>query len=425
MLSEHVRRLVQQEYAVLLERRGRIAVGLGVAVYLVHSITDWFQFHSLEPIIIRVVTAVLLVAIFGLSYHPRLERFRLFLASTAYVVAFGGFELIIVRQRAFDSVYADAFDQFFIAYCVLIPAPALHAAVVGLLYVAIYNVPEFIYTGHVAEVAFSVASAGSEMVLLITGRHIANTLWERQIVTRINLEETSRQLLQSEKMSALGRVTAGIAHELNNPLAIIGANLVAIERAAQPDGGAAVLQAIARLRIGVERISSVVNRLRQYVSPSRGEMKAADLAEILDLSRNLIEEKLRAKAVAFHGTWKTGLLVDCDPQSLTHVFVNVLDNACDAVQVGGNIWLTAGTADGRVTVTIRDDGPGIPHELRTKIFDPFFTTKEPGAGTGLGLALSKQIIDKHHGRIEVAGETPGARVSVVLAASKSYTVSSA
>jgi signal transduction histidine kinase len=392
-----------------------------MALYFVHSLTDWFQFHALEPIIIRVVTIILIVVLFGISLFPRFARYRLVITSIGFVLAFSGFELIVLRQRAFGSIYADALDQFFIAYCILIPAPALHASIVGVAYAAMDIAPSFAVTGNLREAAFASFGDATTIVLLITGRHIANKLWEQQVLARIELEATGRQLLQSEKMSALGRLTAGIAHELNNPLAIIGANLVVIERAGTSTE--TVRDAIGRLRIGIQRIAAVVNALRSYVSPSRGEVKTVDLGGVLELSVSLLEERARSKSVTLHRNWASGLLVDCDAPSLTHVFVNTLDNACDAVAPGGHVWLSAQQDGATVVIHVRDDGPGIPPEHRSKVFEPFFTTKEPGAGTGLGLALSKQIVDKHGGHIEVGPANPGTEVTVVLTASKAHIAS--
>ena len=111
------------------------------------------------------------------------------------------------------------------------------------------------------------------------------------------------------------------------------------------------------------------------------------------------------------------MMLICDPQTLSHVFVNILDNACDAVALGGNIWVSSEVkADGALEVSVRDDGPGLDVSLRDRIAEPFVTTKDPGKGLGLGLALCKLIIEKHSGKLEIANRHPGVEAKVIFPA---------
>jgi C4-dicarboxylate-specific signal transduction histidine kinase len=139
--------------------------------------------------------------------------------------------------------------------------------------------------------------------IFLIGRHIANKLWEREFRARQQSESYYKSLLQSEKTAVLGRLTAGLAHELNNPLAIIASNLVSIERAAahlssageadEIEGARAALsRALDRLRMGANRLYSINSMLRQYISPPRQEMRPTDVKDILELAIGLVEPKV-------------------------------------------------------------------------------------------------------------------------------------
>ncbi|MBI3302864.1 MAG: GHKL domain-containing protein [Deltaproteobacteria bacterium] len=302
------------------------------------------------------------------------------------------------------------------------------------------------------ELGILAVSLGGAVTIGLVSRYIANTLWEGEFSARQQLQQaltelqtTQRQLVQAEKMAALGWLVAGVAHELNNPLSVIAANLRPLERAAEAlakdradgktDASEAAHQTIIRsvelLRRGVERAAGVVQNLRQYSTASRGHYTLTDLNAVIEMTVSLVASKEREKDVTIHRQYGALAPVMCDAQSLSQVFVNVLENACDAVAQSGNIWVRTEMSLGRnshaslpegkasVVITISDDGSGVPSEHLAKLFDPFFTTKSPGAGMGLGLALARRIIEDHGGQIEVANGSPGAVVSIILPATSS------
>jgi len=157
---------------------------------------------------------------------------------------------------------------------------------------------------------------------------------------------------------------------------------------------------------GAERTAAIVKDLRSFSHLGEAVRKSADLHEGLDVTLRLLEPRWRGR-IEVHRDYGDLPAIECDPGQLNQVFVNVLANACDAIQGDGNIWITTRAIGAHVMIAIRDDGPGIPPEVLAHVFDPFFTTKEVGSGSGLGLAISHTLIGGHGGRIAVES-VPGA-----------------
>lgn len=415
--------------AELLTKRVRIAGLIGVTVYPFHSFGDWTAFHDPVTVKIRLATTVVLGCIFGLCFSRWAVRRQLALVTTAFLVAIGGFQAIICYKHAFDTMYANAFDQFYATFCVLIPATTAQTAAVGLGAIAISTLPQVYMTGGVAEGTLIALSYATDFAIFLIGRHIANRLWESQFLAKQESETYYARLVQSEKMVALGRLAAGIAHELNNPVAIISSNVVSIERSAKQlssgltaelaaGTGAQLSRAVERLRLGITRLCSVNEQLRQYVSPPRQEVRAVDVRELLDIAVSLVESKAHQKGITIHREGTATASLTCDPQSLSHVFVNLLDNSCDATRPQGNIWLRLiCQPNGSVQIEVADDGSGFPESLMERLGEPFVTTKEAGKGIGLGLAVSKLIVEKNSGKLDLANRHPGAVATVTFPAS--------
>jgi len=160
------------------------------------------------------------------------------------------------------------------------------------------------------------------------------------------------------------------------------------------------------MKRGAERTASIVRDLRTFSRLGEAVRKATDLHDGIEVSLRLLESRWRDRIVV-HRDYGDLPPVECDAGQMNQVFMNVLANACDAIHGPGNLWITTRADAHAVTVTIRDDGPGIPIDLLGRVFDPFFTTKDVGHGTGLGLAISHSVINAHGGRIEV-DSAPGA-----------------
>ncbi len=264
-----------------------------------------------------------------------------------------------------------------------------------------------------------------------------------QLIQRVReytqeLKQTQSQLIQTEKMSSLGQMVAGIAHEINNPVNFIGGNidyanqyiqdltdLVTLYQEYYPNPPDAILERIedieleflredlpktlSSMKMGADRIHEIVVSMRNFSRSDDGNMKSADIHEGIDSTLVILNHRLKQGIQVIKQYGKLPA-VECSPAQLNQVFMNVIGNAIDALEevkkgdkgYSPTIWIsTEATADNTVTVKIRDNGPGIAAAYAQQIFDPFFTTKSIGKGTGLGLAISYQIVAKHHGKIEV------------------------
>ncbi len=264
-----------------------------------------------------------------------------------------------------------------------------------------------------------------------------------QLIQRVSeytqeLKQTQSQLIQTEKMSSLGQMVAGIAHEINNPVNFIGGNidyanqyiqdladLVTLYQEYYPNPPDAILQHIedieleflredlpqtlSSMKMGADRIREIVVSMRNFSRWDDGNMKSADIHEGIDSTLVILNHRLKQGIQVIKQYGKLPA-VECSPAQLNQVFMNVIGNAIDALEevkkgdkgYSPTIWIsTEVTADNAVTVKIRDNGPGIAPGCAQQIFDPFFTTKSSGKGTGLGLAISYQIVAKHQGKIEV------------------------
>lgn len=231
------------------------------------------------------------------------------------------------------------------------------------------------------------------------------------------LKDTQVQLMQSEKLASLGQLVAGVAHELNNPIGFVHANLSLLDEfipklvAAEKSGGdsrqlrEAINKLISRSREGTERVRKIVQDLRTYSRMDQAELQDVDLHEEIERTLTLMEPRFKA-GIEVVRDYDELPQVRCYPGQLNQVFLNLLMNACDALSEGGTVTIATRRSALGVRFQVHDDGPGIPPELQNRIFDPFFTTKEVGKGTGLGLSLSHGIVERHGGRISVTSE-PG------------------
>lgn len=221
------------------------------------------------------------------------------------------------------------------------------------------------------------------------------------------LKETQLQLINSEKMASLGQLVAGVAHEINTPVASIKSNngLLAklIPQIENPEISE-IMQEINQIDSeAIERISKMVYSLKKFVRLDEAELQEADINKELDLTLDLIrhETKNRIEIVKNYGKLP---LIKCYPNMLNQVFTNILINACQAIDGKGTIIISTSYQGETLTVSIKDTGKGIPEEEISKIFSAGYTTKGVGIGTGLGLAICSKIIEKHNGKIIVNSE---------------------
>ncbi len=228
----------------------------------------------------------------------------------------------------------------------------------------------------------------------------------------LRLRETQMELVRSGRLAALGAMAAGVAHEINNPLATIQGNLDILELKVQR--GLDCSAEIDRLRSQAERMRGIVVNLLTLAREHRAELEPTDPLAVARRVLGEKESKARGKGVRLADEAPDGLPpVAANPDRLAQVFENLLDNALKVTPEGGVVALRAGVGDTTVWLTVADTGPGVPPEHREKIWNPFFTTR--GSGTGLGLSIAHALVEEHNGQIYL--ESPpggGATFTVTL-----------
>ncbi len=219
------------------------------------------------------------------------------------------------------------------------------------------------------------------------------------------LDLRQQQLIQSAKMAAVGSLTSGIAHELNNPLNNIG--LIAetlIESFAEHDDKQK-LSLLEQISTQTERASSTVRNLLDFTRKDKPAFAKVTVSDLIRDTARLLANEMKLAGVELHIDMDLSLpSVMGNPRNIQQVFLNLMLNAIQAMPEGGQLRIGGRIDDSFLRVDIQDTGVGIPEENLAKVFDPFFTTKEPGVGTGLGLAVSYGIMESHGGKITVESE---------------------
>ena len=246
------------------------------------------------------------------------------------------------------------------------------------------------------------AKDGSRRNLLITPRPVKGT--DRYILVQRDITQfkaLEKKFYESQKLAAIGQLSAGIAHEVRNPLSSIKMSLQILEKRMRPEGNNSKRFKIARRE--VEHLETLVNDILIYAKPSDPVKQPSSVKKVIDHALAMAEKSVADKHIRVERAFEKDLpLLDADPAMMEQAFLNIYHNAIDAMEDGGTLSISARQEDDRVCVEIKDDGCGISREDMPYIFNPFFTKKS--SGTGLGLAQIKKIIDLHQGTIEISSK---------------------
>lgn len=233
------------------------------------------------------------------------------------------------------------------------------------------------------------------------------------------VEERTREFVRAARLAGLGTMAAGIAHEINNPLASIASCAEGLERrlAKGAVDGEAQREYLRIIAKEAYRAHEITSRLLDFARAENGARVSFGAEELMRELRVLLEHRLRSRQLELDVQIETDLpRLSGNPSEMKQVLLNLIHNAIDASPQGGRVMVRWTHVGAEVRLEVEDQGPGIPAELRERIFDPFFTTKEPGQGTGLGLAIVHRIVTAHSGRIEVQDTGHGALFRVQLPA---------
>ena len=233
----------------------------------------------------------------------------------------------------------------------------------------------------------------------------------RDITVERKLEQ---QVVQSERLAAMGAMIGGVAHELNNPLtAIMGVS----ELLQDTETNEASRKQLAMLQQQARRAAEIVQNLTYFSRPPAPGKSRINLVEVVERTLNLHAYSLRKNNITVDFLKEAGVPYALgDPHQLMQVFLNLIVNAEQAIREvrdKGTLRIRLGKGDNSVWVSFHDDGPGIPKETLASIFDPFYTTKRPGRGTGLGLSICKSVMKEHNGSVEASNSPEGGAVFTV------------
>jgi signal transduction histidine kinase len=250
---------------------------------------------------------------------------------------------------------------------------------------------------------------------LANAHHLQQQLAHKNQILEATLEqlkETEGQLVHSEKLASLGRMSAGIIHEINNPLNFAKTGLFTLKRVAgslEQQEKLEFLDVLRDIEGGINRIIHIVSDLRTFTRPDVTAFEMVPVVKVIDSALRFLSHEWREK-VQIEKEIPEGQTIWANRNQATQVIINLLQNSLDSLKnkefagTGPTIWLRSLEVDGECVITVRDNGEGIPPENLSKIFDPFFTTKDVGAGMGLGLSICYRIMEQHRARIDVRSE---------------------
>jgi signal transduction histidine kinase len=383
-----------------------------------------------------------LIALCGMilvSYRASVVRHRATVVwFTLFLVWAMTFPFFIVRLGGYDSptypvyllvvLYVVVFFCFSLRqYAFILLSILLSHAFIGYLQPNV-SIDSFTYRQIVMTLFVVVALAGAYIQTHLRRKEfyqqrILEEKTEELAAALHELEEKELQLIQSEKMAALGKLTAGLAHEVNNPLNFITGNLDLMKEDLQTlstsvtapstdiktpikannDTYATLLQqmneSIEACKRGSFRIQKIIQDLRTFSRLDEAEWKVVDIRECIQSALSVLESRLKNVTVEIRNSDRVPSL-GCYPAQLSQLFHCLLENAVDVIEpLKGRIEISTTVSDGNVQVEISDNGPGIPDYIQSRIFDPFFTTKDVGRGSGVGLAIAHGIALRHKGRL--------------------------
>jgi signal transduction histidine kinase len=240
--------------------------------------------------------------------------------------------------------------------------------------------------------------------------------------TEVELDETQRSLVQSEKLAALGRFSSGVAHELKNPLGIVLGGIEFLE-IKEKKAGPEVRTVVSKIKEAALRAAQIVDDILKFAKPSSLQLEATDPNELVKDTLTLFQYGIKSRDVEIGADYpRETMHVKVDKNRIQQVLFNLLANAIESLEHGGKVRVgvskhpkSKAYPKGSCVIEVADTGVGIPPENIHHLFEPFFTTKRDQKGTGLGLSVAKTIVEHHNGDLKIESEAgKGTKVKVIL-----------
>lgn len=258
------------------------------------------------------------------------------------------------------------------------------------------------------------ASLRAMIMKIVDDREKMQELVDELRESHHELEAAQQGLIRSEKMATVGRLAAGLAHEIGNPLQIVMGYVELLQREAASNSCSDIL---ARMDDELNRIHTILQRLLEFARPIKENVQTCDVNRLVEDVASLVKGRKGFRKIEFEVILDPNLEpTPTEAEKMRQVLINLLFNAADAIpESGGKICLRTEKTDEQFIIEVQDSGSGIPAENLEKIFDPFFTTKEPGKGTGLGLAVCLGLVESIGGSLDIRSETAhGTTVTISL-----------
>jgi len=259
-------------------------------------------------------------------------------------------------------------------------------------------------SGHFREDIQKISASLRGMITrIVEDRSEMERLVEQLQKTNQELAAAQEGLVRSEKMAATGRLAAGLAHEIGNPLQILMGYVELLQRGPTTDSSPEIME---RMNQELKRIHEILGKLIEFARPTGDTVQTCDINALVRDCDSLLKGRKGFRDIEVVQVLDPGLEpVETQPEKVRQVLINLLFNAADAMpESGGKIVLRTRGLANNLEIEVEDNGSGVPSEVLSKVFDPFFTTKEPGRGTGLGLAVCLSLVESLGGTIDIRSE---------------------
>lgn len=402
---------------IITALRSRISILLKIyvidAIIILLSLSDAFGYGLLSAARIYLI----LIPIFSILYLPLRQSMAIFLSTILCFLTIGYFHHAGILKLP-DEYIPDSYILMMYPWIII----AVHISAIAIIIMLV--IQKFIqtYSGLISgleslvnERTGNLEVANQELVL--TNQELSNQ--REELKTTLNqLQDTQKQLNKSEKMASLGVLSAGIAHEINNPLNFIYGGIMALENYIDKnlkDHHENMEAMIKGIREGAIRTAEIVKSLDHFSRPDDSPMTRGNIHTIIDNCLMILSNQMKHRIEIHKNFEEKPYVLLCHEGQIHQVILNILMNASQAIEDKGIITITTRTEEHQLIVVIEDTGCGISAKDLPKITDPFFTTKDPGKGVGLGLSIAYNIVQEHHGKLDIQSQAgKGTKVTITL-----------